>query len=909
MGEYVLNSSEVTPRLEPAVGGKAMNLARLRAIIDSIPSWYVITTHAFRAFLQECNLAERINQRLADLREDDVAAAGREIRGWLTEPDLPERLRLAILELHGELLHANAWVAVRSSAVGEDAVDRSFAGLHDSFLFIRRPTELLDHVQKVWASAFNERALSYRLKHDLPLHDIAVAVVVQQMVEPSVSGVMFTADPVAHQPYRIVINSVFGAGEGLVSAGFEADAYRVDKRHMEIESELALKTRQLMLNDTGSGLQEEDVPRASQTDSSLKVDQVTKLARLGVLIENHFRRPQDIEFVIDWDDHIYILQSRPITGLPEYGPAAGNRQVWDNSNIIESYSGVTTPMTFSFIRRAYTIVYHCFAEVMGIPDQVVRDNQPVFENMLGLIRGQVYYNLPNWYRLVRLFPGYHYNKSFMESMMGVSEPLDLEEDNELHPSFRRKWLVELPNLLALVVRVGGHFRRIDRLVGDFQTYFDHHYDRWARRSFHRQPLHELMQIYRQMEDTLLWHWKPPIINDFYVMVYYGVLKQLCQRWCGDQTGSLQNGLLCGEGGIVSTEPTRQLIALANQAREQPDLVDWLRQTPPDEAMERLRREPRFSSFREQLETYLATYGSRCINELKLEEPTLKEEPAFVFQMLGNYLQMDDPAALDLDAMATRERQTRRDAEDQAMQAIGGLLGWPRRRLFRFVLKRARRGVRNRENMRFLRTRIYGLLRELLVAAGEELHHEGLIDSGDDVFYLTIDELWDFVKGTAVTTNLRALVALRQEEFAAYREHPENDPADRFETFGMVCHRNRYQPPPEPDAEPRDGDLKGTPCCPGTVSGPVKVVRAPTDNLQLNGEILVAGRTDPGWVPLYPSISGLLIERGSILSHSAIVAREMGIPTIVGIPGLLDQLASGDKVSMDAAAGTVTIEPR
>jgi pyruvate,water dikinase len=228
----------------------------------------------------------------------------------------------------------------------------------------------------------------------------------------------------------------------------------------------------------------------------------------------------------------------------------------------------------------------------------------------------------------------------------------------------------------------------------------------------------------------------------------------------------------------------------------------------------------------------------------------------------------------------------------------------RRLVFGWVLRNARLGVKNRENMRFARTRIYGLLRELIRAMGRHLHGEGRLDDAEDVFYLTLDECWDFVKGTAVCTDLRALAAVRRREFDAYRAEADAMPDDRFDTYGMVYHRNRFHAWRADAVEEGDGVLRGIGCSPGRVEGAVKVFRAPGPDMHVAGDILVAERTDPGWVPLYPSVSGLLIERGSILSHSAIVAREMGIPTIVGIPHLCATLQSGDRVRMDGAAGTV-----
>ncbi|HKH47622.1 MAG TPA: PEP/pyruvate-binding domain-containing protein [Thermoanaerobaculia bacterium] len=855
------------------LGGKAANLARLELLGLAVPPWYAVTTDAFESAREAAEL----------------------------DPGLEQAIERAHAARIGGL---ETLVAVRSSAVGEDAAGESFAGLHDSFLFVKGREALLDAIRRVWASAFNERALAYRRARNLPLDRIAIAVVVQQMVDARSSGVLFTANPNDGNVHEIVISALWGAGEGLVSAGLDADTWIVDKESLAVAEQIAEKREELVLDRAaGQGLAREEVPAELRSAPSLSRNQVEETARAGLAIERHYRRPQDVEFSIDEAGRLWILQARPVTTVEEVGPAAGNRLLWDNSNIIESYSGVTSPMTFSFIRRAYSIVYHCFAEVMGIGPEAVRANRDVFDNMLGLFRGQVYYNLHNWYRLVRLFPGFNYNKSFMESMMGVREGLAKGDQTEepAPVSGMRRYTVELPALLRLVGRSVRNFLHIRRIVGDFEAHFRERYGTWSAMDFRRMAPHELAALYRKMEDQLLWEWKAPIINDFFVMIFYGTLKKLSVSWCGDEHGSLQNDLIAGEGGIESTEPTKLLLRLAVQARQNPALRQLLLETPADELARRIPADPRWTEFAAEIARYLDLYGFRCVNELKLEESSLRDRPAFLYQILRNYLAMEDPSALDVTVMEERERKLRSDAEARAFAAIRS--PW-RRWIFRRVLRNARLGVKNRENLRFARTRIYGLLRELLRAIGEDFAREGLLNTADDIFYLEIDEVWDFIRGRAVTTNLKGLSALRRAEFDAYRREVETTLADRFETFGLPYHRNRYQGRPRPAVVGEDGVLRGIGCCPGVVTGPVKVLRTPSEDARLDGEILVAERTDPGWVPLYPSVSGLLIERGSILSHSAIVAREMGIPTIVGIPGLVSALETGQVVTMDGAAGTV-----
>jgi rifampicin phosphotransferase len=855
------------------LGGKGLNLLELAELGQQVPPWFAVPAEVFPV--------------------SSDPSRGRQ--AILSQP-LPAALQQAVRAAY----KPGSCVAVRSSAPDEDSLTQSFAGLHDSFLFVRNVDGVLEAIRHVWASAYNDRSLAYRQKQGLDLGRIAVAVIVQEMIEPAVSGVMFTINPVTGATDVLVISAVYGVGEGLVSGGLDADTFTVRKNDLFIARELADKCEQFVADPAG-GTRRAPVPDTHRRAATLSDEQVRQVAQAGLAVEKAYGRPQDIEFCFDAAGTLWVLQTRPVTTAAEYGPAAGNHLIWDNSNIIESYAGVTSPMTFSFIRRAYTIVYHCFAEVMGTSTRVVRDNETVFENMLGLFRGQVYYNLLNWYRLVRFFPGFAYNKQFMEAMMGVKEPAELRDEYPT-PTRIQRYFVELPRLVRLVARSAWNFLRIRGWVADFEENFRQHYRSWEQLNFHRLKPHKLHALYREMEKALLWNWRAPIINDFFVMIYYGLLKKLCERWCGDATGSLQNDLLCGEGGMASTEPTRALLRLAALAQRQPELREWILTRPASELVTTVPADDRFNEFTTQFKRYLDQYGFRCMNELKLEEYSLRDRPEFLYTVLRNYLTLNRPEALDVDAMTSHEQSLRRTAEQRALSMLGPF----RRIVFRHVLRGARLGVKNRENMRFARTRIYGLLRELIRALGRQFATEAILTDADDVFYLTLDECWDYVKGTAVTTNLAALAALRRAEFEVYRQETNRNPDDRFETYGMAYHKNLLRGQARQATITADGKLHGVGCCPGTVTGTVKVVGKPPDNLHLDGEILVAERTDPGWVPLYPSVSGLLIERGSILSHSAIVAREMGLPTIVGIPGLVATLQNGQRVTMDGAAGTVEI---
>ncbi|MHB8953000.1 MAG: PEP/pyruvate-binding domain-containing protein [Pirellulaceae bacterium] len=884
------------------IGGKAYSLHRLRELSQPVPAYYVVTMEAFRTTLaaqQPVARWEGLLHRLQCAAEESARAAV-ELRAMIRQLEWPREVLTNIETAHRERFGSDASVAVRSSAFEEDSSSRSFAGMYDSVLNVRGLAGVLEAIKQVWSSSFTERVLAYRRRHGLPFHRIDLAVLVQQMIVARQSGVMFTCNPITGDTGIIRIDAVLGNGSALVQGDVDADAYRVRKS----DSRILCETPVGMVCDAGSEHHAGN-SNGGQPAPVLTESQVRRLAETGIAVERLFASPQDIEFCFDEQGELFLLQARPVTSSRTANPVVIGHQVWDNSNIVESYSGVTTPLTFSFIRRAYSIVYRCFAEVMGIRPHVVHEQRAMFANMLGLFQGRVYYNLKSWYRLVRLFPGYRYNSSFMESMMGVKEPLLLEEETP-RPGIVRRWFVELPALLVLATRILWKFVRIRSIVGQFQHHFDQHYAQWHQIDLRSLQSHQLLALYRQMEDALLWNWRAPIINDFFVMVFYGILKKLCVQWCGDESGSLQNGLLCGTGGLESARPAKLLLQLARVASQNEELRELIMREPLRSLPQLVTEDPRFDSFRGLLNRYLDDYGLRCADELKLETISHRDCPERIFQIIRDYLKLNDPHILDEQYQAGRERERLEVAERTAFAAISRSRGWfPRKWLFRRVLSSARLGIRNRENLRFSRTKIYGIARAMFRTMGEHFVRDGVLDNVEDVFYLTTDEVWDYVQGTAVSADLRGLAAGRRKEYDAYRAS-DAPPDDRFETFGMVYNGNRYRKFREDRTEMTSSLLRGLSCCPGIVEGTVQVVLDPSQVDGFSGDILVAKRTDPGWVLLFPAFRAMLVERGSVLSHSAIVAREMGIPTVVGVTGLTDRLTSGQRVRVDGLRGTVEI---
>ena len=835
------------------LGGKAANLVRLQQLGADVPPWLVLTASPAEAEL----------------------------------PDgLDEQLRAA-LERTG--LHERR-LAVRSSAVGEDARGASFAGQFETVLDVPgwEMGPLRAAIDRVRASARAERVAAYAGTTAAP----PMAVIIQALVDATAAGVAFTADPVTDDRDVSVVSAVHGLGEALVSGEVDADTFRLSGGgDEEGEGEGALRVVERTLVDPDRG-----APAISDAEA----EEVTRVARD---LARQLGHPQDVEWALEGEPprrRLVILQTRPITTLTAAarqvaGAGAdlpkGERRVWDNSNIVESYAGVTTPLTFSFARGVYEDVYRQFCGVMGVEAPLIERNRAVFAAMIGLVRGRVYYNLLNWYRVLSLLPGYAFNRAFMERMMGVREKLAEPPDP---PLVAGRWQ-DLGRLVRMVGRMTRASRGLRRSVPAFHVRVDRALAPVADADLTTWSADRLAALYRQLEEELLRHWQPPLVNDFFAMIWFGILGRLVERWLPDQPPTLINDLLAGGGGMISTEPARQLMALAGRVADEPALERLFQQD--DEAVLATLRQPdpeapaTILDFATDFSAYLRRFGDRCANELKLETVTLSEEPGFLIGTIRSYVRQ---GATDPDASREREARVRAEAEAR----VDGQLRGVRRRLFGSVLRRARTRIRDRENLRFERTRVFGVVRRILVGLGHALHREGRLDQPRDVFWLTIEELFGWAEGTGVSTDLRALVDARRREFHEYQEGPP--PPERFETWG---------PPSEaelaaPGLEPEEGDLTGTGCCPGVVRARVRLVRDPREAGDLDGRILVAERTDPGWTLLFPSASGILVQRGSLLSHSAIVAREMGIPCVVSIPGLMISLRDNELVEMDGTTGVV-----
>ncbi|MGE0172376.1 MAG: phosphoenolpyruvate synthase [Oligoflexales bacterium] len=877
------------------LGGKGYNLHWLRSRGFNVPPFFVFTTDGFEKLAKDMGLQLKID---ASKPQDEVLRAAKNIRDSLHNAKVPAKVAE---DLHSYLAQpafkGHTFFAVRSSAVDEDSSAHSFAGQMESYLFQKTKEDIERSLLACLASAFGERAIKYRLEKKIPIGAIGAAVVIQAMIKGEKSGVFFTAHPVNGSRQHCLITACYGLGEGIVSGTCNTDEYTVSHIDLSVNVKATTKDLQVVFDEKkGSGVMETHVPSELQEQPCLKNSEASALAEIGRNIAAALRRPQDIEWTIAGKE-IFILQTRPITSLPPQKDLDHNQIVWDNSNIQESYCGVTTPLTFSFANKAYKAVYNSTFSVLKVPSRTLEEYQPVFSNLLGLIKGRIYYNINNWYKGLLLLPSFGTNKQDMERMMGLEDPVDFVHDQKLSTVQK---LRKLPQLLRSYGTLISKFMVIDPLVQKFEKGFYETYNSVDLGKLQFSHYSELMSLTQRLYKSFFDNWQAPIINDFLVMMMNGKTIRAMEKHKVPNPAATLNNLLAGEEGIESTEPTKFLLRICDMIRKDRSLFAEVAVHPNATLIEYLKgRAP--DIYTSCLE-YIERYGDRCMGELKLESITLRQDPSFMFAVIKNYLNRDD---LTAESMANKEKALRSGAEEATFRQIKAGGGGGELKKFQKTLVLLRKALKNREMMRMERTRMFGLFRSIFLEIGNQLHFYGHLADPRDIFYLATEELESMIDGRLVEKNLRSIVKSRKAEYAAF-EQEEID--HHFITRGVAYLDNEYEYPYKNELENagNGSDLSGTGCYPGIVEGSVRIIMNPNDELDLRGQILCTVRTDPGWAPLFPTVSGLLIERGSTLSHSAVVARELGIPAIVGIPNVTKILNSGDLVRMNGEQGSVEI---
>ena len=720
-------------------------------------------------------------------------------------------------DLKFDLPSSRKHFSVRSSADIEDGETTSFAGQFDTFLNVERD-DVPSKIKEIISSINSDTVKAYAESKNLSISDIKMNVIVQDMIDADISGVLFTANP-----QGILNESVItvgrGLGEGVVSSKVDTTSYYYN------------------LTDKICYFEgEEDLLTSEKTE---------ELIGISEKIKELFGEFLDIEFAIK-DDEIFILQARPITTLKTDDPL-----ILDNSNIVESYPGISLPLTTTFVDLVYSGVFRGVCARVLKNEKELSKHEDVFLNMTGHVNGRVYYKISNWYTVLKFLPFSNRIIPVWQEMLGVRNKNYNNDDVNVN------FFVRSMTYLNSVYELLSVPKNMKKLNERFIVINDDFYRRFNENLTPK----ELVSMFNDIKVKLFGCWDITLLNDMYSFIFTGLIKSRMKKKHKKNDKEI-NDYISGISDIESMKPVIEITKLAIQKDEL-----------SAEEFEAKKRE------------YIRKFGDRNLEELKLESRTFRSNPELLDERINTYRK-------DMDRLRETYVSFSKEKSSEDKYDL----------LTRFCVKRSSLGIYNREISRLNRSRIYGIVRLIIDTLGKRYVEQGLIENGFDIYYLKIDEVLELADKPS---DMKEKVEYRKEKYRLYRELPPYSRLIFAEKEFNKSHVaiNSYK------KTLNDNELQGVPCSGGIIEGEALVVRDVNDTKDVKDKILITKMTDPGWVFLLTSAKGVISEKGSLLSHTAIISREIGIPSIVGVRDLMLTIRSGDIIKMNGDNGKIEIIKR
>jgi rifampicin phosphotransferase len=861
MSCYVLDFQEIDQTQVALVGGKGARLGELSRIEGvRVPPGFCVTTDAFQRILAEAPSIEDRLDRLDRLAPDDRTAIGTlsaEIRRAVEATPIPKDLESAITRR----LDGQAAYAVRSSATTEDLASASFAGQHDSYLNIVGPAAILFHVGGSWASLFTERAVTYRLRHGLAHRNVQMAVVVQRMVFPDAAGILFTADPLTSNRKVASVEASFGLGEALVSGLVNPDVYKV--RDGEVIAKEVGTKRLAIQASPSSGTHEQTIEPEQQERPALTDGQVVRLSQLGRRIEAHFGRPQDIEWCLV-DNRFEIVQSRPITTLFPI-PAADDdaNHVYVSVGHQQMMTDPMKPLGLSVhqliaLPRMYEAGGRLFVDVAGrlaspttrtATVQALGKSDPLIGDALQTIleRGDFIPSLPD-------------DGSGGPPPGGA--PVPIETDPTIVAGLIERNQASIA-ALERDVRAKSGPALLDFILDDIQE---------LKRLLFDPLSHQV--IMAGIEAT--W-W----LNEFF------------ETWLGETNAA--DTLTLSAPGNITSEMGLALLEVADVIRPYPEVVAFLEHVQDEDFLDQLAELPGGGQARDSIQDYLDRYGMRCVGEIDITRPRWRERPSTLVPLLVGNIKNFEPSAGQ--QRFEQGRQQAREAEQELLARVRALPdGEQKAEDAKRMIDRVRTFIGYREYPKYgivSRTFIY---KQRLLQEAERLVQSGVLAEQEDIFYLTFQELGDVVRTNDADDQL---ISQRKHAFRSYQAlTPPRVLTSEGEVIAGAYRR---------DDAPA-GALVGLAVSGGTVEGRARVILDMTEADLEAGDILVTAYTDPSWSPLFVAINGLVTEVGGLMTHGAVIAREYGLPAVVGVEHATGLIRDGQRIRVHGTDGYVELLP-
>ncbi|OKH53762.1 phosphoenolpyruvate synthase [Calothrix sp. HK-06] len=866
MSSFVFGFQDIDKTQLMLVGGKGANLGELSSLEGIlVPEGFCISTEAFKRIIGERLSIKELLDQLSLLKVEDrkkIVELSGEIRRVIEGIAIPQDISEEIISFLSRLDEKNAY-AVRSSATAEDLPQTSFAGQQDTYLNIIGKEAILKHISKCWASLFTERAVIYRLQNGFDHRKVYLSVVVQKMVFPQAAGILFTADPVTSNRKVLSIDASFGLGEAMVSGLVNADIYKVSNGKV-IEKKISTKKLAIYALKDG-GTFEQEIEPSLQNRQALTDEQILQLERMGRKIEEHFGSPQDIEWCLV-DDTFYIVQSRPITTLYPI-PEANDQEnhVYISVGHQQMMTDPIKPLGLSLWQltaarpmfkaggRLFVDVTHQLASPVSreILLNAMGQHDPLIKNALMTIieRGDFIKSLPN--------------DNSGKNSKGVSS-VDSQAPIE-------------PDLTIVSNLIKNSQTSIEELKQNIQT---------------KSGLHLIDFILKDIQQLKKILFDPQSSAVFMAAINASSwINEKMMEWLGEKNAA--DTLSQSVPNNITAEMGMKLLDVADVIRPYPEVIDYLQHVKDDNFLDELIKFDGGIEAQDAINAYLNKYGMRCVGEIDITRTRWSEKPSILVPIILNNIKNFEP-----NASKRKFEQGRQEALKKEQELLARLKQLPDGEQKAEETKRMIDLLRNfigyREYPKYGMVNRYFVYKQALLKEAEQLVQAKVISEKEDIYYLTFEELREVVCTNKLDYQI---ISKRKDEYKLYEKltPPRVITSDGERVAGEYKRGNL----------PAKA-IVGLPVSAGVIEGRARVILNMEDADIKDGDILVTFFTDPSWTPLFVSIKGLVTEVGGLMTHGAVIAREYGLPAVVGVENATKLIKDGQRIRVHGTEGYVEI---
>ncbi|HDR8092840.1 phosphoenolpyruvate synthase [Bacillus sp. SRB3LM] len=867
MSSFVLGFQEIEKTQLFLVGGKGLNLGELSNIQGiQVPEGFCVTTVGYEQAIGKNEAFQTLLNQLKMLKieeRDEIGEISKKIRAVIMAVEIPVDVVESVAHYLSHFGDEHGY-AVRSSATAEDLPYASFAGQQDTYLNIIGKENILQHIKKCWASLFTDRAVIYRMQNGFDHNQVSICVVIQKMVFPVASGILFTADPITSNRKVLSIDASFGLGEALVSGLVSADNYKVIEDEI-VEKVIATKKLAIYGRKEG-GTERKKITPNKQKVQTLTEQQILQLARIGRQIEAYFGCPQDIEWCLV-DDTFYIVQSRPITTLypiPEVND--GGNHVYISVGHQQMMTDAMKPLGLSFfllttnapMRKAGGRLFVDATQQLALPasrDYLVNTlgkSDPLVRDALTTIIERDYF--------IKLLPDEEKEKSASKSKPPVSSQPEIEID---------------PAIVTDLIK--NSEASIEELKRNMQT------------KSRVDVLDFILEDIQQLKKVLF---NPQSI----AVIMAGMnasawINEKMEQWLGEK--NVADALSQSVQNNITSEMGLALMDVADVIRPYPEVIAYLQHVEEDNFLDELVQYNGGEKTRDTIIAFLNKYGMRCSGEIDITKTRWSEKPTTIIPMILNNIR-----DFEYGASKRKFEEGLQEALKKEEELLDRLQHVPDSKQKVEETKRMIRNIRNfigyREYPKYGMINRYFIYKQALLKEAEQLVQSGVIHEVDDIYYLTFEELHEVVR----TKKLDYEIIHKQKN--DYKLYEKLTPPRVMTSDGEII-TGKYKR----ENLPADA-IVGLPVSSGVIEGRARVILNMEEANLEEGDILVTAFTDPGWTPLFVSIKGLVTEVGGLMTHGAVIAREYGLPAVVGVENATKLIKDGQRIRVHGTEGYIEV---